>query len=105
MTPLQHAAISLADAVLAALQFVPPCQVHWLADKANTALDAAGLPELMIGDEEVARRKRLAEFRRAGAQSLRRTPSAPRAFREQLKASVALERDAARKVIDFERHK
>ena len=89
MTPLAHATLSLADSVLSMLEFMSPTSVHYFADKANIALEAAGFPELKMGDEEVARRKRLAVLRSKGRTALR---SAEDAAQDALEAA----RDTAR---------
>ena len=89
MTPLQSATLSLADAVLSLLEFTSPTSVHYLADRANAALEAAGFPELKIGDEEVSRRKRIAVLRSKG-----REP--PRSVEEAVQDDAEAVRDAAR---------
>ena len=57
------ATLDLANFACVALEFLPPCQVRPMAERANAAYEASGHPELKLCDDEISRRQRMAQMR------------------------------------------
>ncbi len=63
MTTPTIAILDLANFACMALEFLPPCQVRPMAERANAAYEASGHPELKLCDDEISRRHRMAQMR------------------------------------------
>lgn len=63
ISPLHDSSISLAHAVNESLDLMPPRLGEWLAQLARETLKSAGADALMICEEEIERRLKLADAR------------------------------------------